>query len=41
VLTATGEKVEPQSCSNGIEATGMYSVKNTTENSAVFYYTAK
>ncbi len=93
MLTATGEKVEPQSCSNGIEATGsvifieenvaykdnikinitggtltstknnpiivelnptigtekelssevtgMYSVKNTTENSAVFYYTAK
>lgn len=23
------------------EATGMYSVKKTTENSAVFYYTAK
>lgn len=23
------------------EVTGMYSVKNTTENSAVFYYTAK
>lgn len=26
---------------NYMEATGMYSIKKTTENSAVFYYTAK